>query len=192
MSAIRSASSRTMTSTAPRSTRPRCSRSMSRPGRGHHDLDTVVQGLDLAVHAGAAVTDGEPLAEHAGERLEHVGHLPGQLAGRHQDKGARPAGLGPADALEQRQTEGEGLARAGLGLAADVAPGERIGENEGLDGEGLGDALGGEGLGQLGRDAEGAKRCGQGTPVGQTTATVGSVSVTGQEPDRADPDGISG
>ena len=34
------------------------------------------------------------------------------------------AGFGLADAPEQREAEGEGLARAGLGLAEDVAPGE--------------------------------------------------------------------
>ncbi len=36
-------------------------------------------------------------------------------------------------ALEERQTESEGLARAGLGLAADIAAGQRVDDGHGLD-----------------------------------------------------------
>ena len=42
---------------------------------------------------------------------------------------------------QHRQAEGQGLAGAGLGLAADVPPGERLADGQFLDGERLGDAL---------------------------------------------------
>ena len=58
------------------------------------------------------------------------------------------------EAREHRQPEREGLARAGLGLAAHVAAGERVGDAEPLDGEGLGDALVGQDLHEEGWDAE--------------------------------------
>ena len=71
-------------------------------------------------------------------------------------------GLGLADAAEEREPEGEGLARAGLGLAADVAPGEGVGDGERLDGEGLGDALARQGRDEVGVEAEAREGCGHG------------------------------
>ena len=64
--------------------------------------------------------------------------------------GGPAAGGGPRrrvrrQALEQGQAEGQGLARAGLGLAADVATGDGVGDGDGLDREGGLDPLGGEG-----------------------------------------------
>ena len=60
---------------------------------------------------------------------QRVVHLLGQLAGRHEDQATRGAAalldLG-ADAGEQRQAEGQRLARAGGGLAEHVAAGERV------------------------------------------------------------------
>ena len=103
-------------------------------------LDAVAQVGDLAVHAGAAVDGGHPAVDGLGQRLEHLGDLEGELAGGHEDEAAGPLRLGPADAGEQREAEGERLARAGLGLAAHVAAGEAVGDGEGLDGEGGGDA----------------------------------------------------
>ncbi|WP_232835675.1 hypothetical protein [Actinocorallia populi] len=58
------------------------------------------------------------------------------------------------DPLQQRDAEGEGLAGARAGLADDVLAAERDGQREGLDGEGRGDALGGEGIGYFGDDPE--------------------------------------
>ena len=55
-------------------------------------------------------------------------------------------GLGVADDLQQRQAEGERLARAGLGLAAHVAAGDGVGDGERLDGKGPVDAPLGERL----------------------------------------------
>ena len=88
------------------------------------------------------------------ERRQHVVDLERQLAGGHEHEPARLARLGGLEALEHRQAEGEGLARAGLGLAAHVAAGEGVGDREPLDGEGLGDALVGQDLHEAGGDAE--------------------------------------
>ena len=52
------------------------------------------------------------------------------------------AGGGVVRPLDGGDSEGQRLAGAGLGLAADVAPGQGGGEREGLDGERFGDALG--------------------------------------------------
>ena len=59
-----------------------------------------------------------------------------ELTGGHEDEGAGAAGLGGLDPLEHREPEGEGLARAGLGLAAHVAAGEGVGDGQRLHGEG--------------------------------------------------------
>ena len=90
-----------------------------------------------------------------GERREHVVHLERELAGGHEHEAAGLAGLGLVESLEERQAEGERLAGAGLGLAAHVAPGERVGDRQALDGEGFDDALVGEDLDEAGGDAEG-------------------------------------
>ena len=63
----------------------------------------------------------------------------------------RPLGVLRADdPLEERDAEAEGLAGAGLRLADDVVAGECHRERELLDGEGDGDADGGERVGRLG------------------------------------------
>jgi len=72
------------------------------------------------------------------------------------------AGLRLADAAEEREAEGEGLARARLGLAQHVAPGEGIGDGELLDGEGFGDALARQGRDEIGVEAEVGEGCGHG------------------------------
>src|SRR2546421_481088 len=75
------------------------------------------------------------------ERPERVGHLGGELTRGDEDQGAGTSGVGLADAAQQREPEGQGLARARLGLAQDVAPGEGVGDGELLDRERLSDAL---------------------------------------------------
>ena len=62
--------------------------------------------------------------------------------------------LGGRDGLQHRQPEREGLAGARAGLAAHVAPGEGVGDRGLLDGERLVDALGREGVDELGPQAE--------------------------------------
>ena len=72
------------------------------------------------------------------------------------------ARLGLADAAEDREAEGEGLPRAGLGLAEHVAPGEGVGDGQLLDGEGFGDALARQGRDEVGVEAEAREGCGHG------------------------------
>ena len=64
------------------------------------------------------------------------------------------AGLGLAGPLEEREAEGQGLARAGLGLAADVAAGEGVADGQRLDGERGVDAVGAQARDEIGRDAQ--------------------------------------
>ena len=82
----------------------------------------------------------------AGVRGERVGDLLGQLAGRYEDQGQRLPGLGalPGGTGQQRQAEGEGLARAGAPAAQDVAAGEGVRQRRRLDRERHGHALRGE------------------------------------------------
>ena len=116
-----------------------------------------MQGFDLGLHGRAAVESPDAQVPQVGQGSQHPVHLHGQLAGRHQDEGAGPAGLGPLGPLEEGEAEGQGLPRARLRLAADVGAGQHVGDGEGLDGEGLADALVGQGGGEIGRHAEGGE-----------------------------------
>ncbi len=89
------------------------------------DLDAPLERLDLGL-VGPAAVDGEDAdaALRAGA-LEVAGHLDGELAGRGDGEGLRLARGRQAgervvtrgdDAVEDRDAEAEGLARAGLGL----------------------------------------------------------------------------
>jgi len=62
------------------------------------------------------------------------------------------------DALQQRDAECQGLARAGSGLSDDVVPAEPDGQGEFLNGERVDDALGLEGVAYLGTDSEFTER----------------------------------
>src|SRR5437764_14120261 len=88
----------------------------------------------------------------------------------------RPPRLGPLDLHQQRQPESESLARAGLGLAADVAPGERVADRHGLDRERLAHPAGGEGLDQVGRDAEILERRHDASKAARMAATNAPMS----------------
>ena len=55
----------------------------------------------------------------------------------------RALGVG-GDALQQRHTEGEGLAHAGAGLADQVVAGQRERQRQFLDGKGMFDAVFGQ------------------------------------------------
>jgi hypothetical protein len=77
---------------------------------------------------------------------------PSGATGRHEDQPARGAAAlldVLAEAVQQRQAEGEGLARAGGRLAEDVAAGHGVGQGRRLDGEGVLDALALQGGDQL-------------------------------------------
>ena len=113
-------------------------------GRADDDVDALAQGVDLGLHRHAAVDGADAAAAHlpSGASTSVT-----WLASSRVGTSTRPAGgrLGLADALEEREPEGEGLARAGLGLAAEVAAGEGVGDGEVLDREGLVDAVAREG-----------------------------------------------
>ena len=57
-------------------------------------------------------------------------------------------------AHDHGNAEGQGLAGTGLGLAAHVVPGQRVGDGERLHGEGLFDSLGGQRFDDGVRDTE--------------------------------------
>ena len=169
---MKSASSRTVTTTSARVASPWLIRSCSRPGVAMM-TSTPRRSCWIWRYIGRAAVDGGELhADGLAERGQVVVHLLGQLAGRHQDQAARGAAalldLG-ADAGEQRQAEGQRLARAGGGLAEHVAAGEGVGQRGGLDGERAADAAplerGHQRLGQAqlvrtsGRSGSAARRC---------------------------------
>ena len=86
----------------------------------------------------------------------------------YQDQPSGTAGPRPVacEAGQHREPERERLARAGLAAAEEVATGERVGQRRGLDGERLGEAVGGERpqerLGQAERGERGHARRGRG------------------------------
>ncbi len=109
------------------------------PGGGDDDVDAPGQSGGLAVQVGAAVDGLDRTAAGLGQRAELVGNLGGQFAGGHENEGVGMARLRRLHPLDQGETKSEGLARSGLGLAADVASGQGIGDGQGLDRERLGD-----------------------------------------------------
>ena len=123
-------------------------------GAGDEHVDALTQRLALRAEAHAAVHGGDPEAVRAGEEPQLAGDLAGELAGRHEHERGGAVGAGPLAAGDDREAEGERLARAGRRLAGDVAPGEGVGERRGLDGERRVDAAGGEIRHGVGRDAE--------------------------------------
>jgi hypothetical protein len=125
------------------------------PARGGHDhLGPLLQRGHLAVEVGAAVDGHHPAATTGGERGERGVHLHGELTGGHEHEAGGPAPLGVGHPVHEGDAEGEGLAGARLGLAADVASGQPVGDGQGLDREGGLDALAGEGVDEIGGYAE--------------------------------------
>ena len=114
--------------------------------RGDHDVHAVGEQFDLALDVGAAVGGDRAQVGRFGERFDDRGDLVCQLAGRgeHQ-RGGMPV-FGSGGECEHRQAECQGLAGAGLGLAADIPPGERLADGQFLDGERFGDSLVSQGV----------------------------------------------
>ena len=167
MSSIRSASSRTRTSTAEKSTVRWPMWSRSRPGVATTISGPLRRPAELRLVADAAVdrdrADGPPGAVGPDALL----HLERELAGGNEDEDAGQAarrltgtkrrcqacrdGVEP---LEDGQDEGGRLAGARLGACEDVAAGEDERDGLGLDGGGLGVALVRDSAEELGRQPE--------------------------------------
>ena len=94
-SAMWSASSSTVTSTAPRSQWPCWMRSSSRPGQATHDVDAAAQPLHLRVLADAAEDGAGGQPGGGGERDQRLLDLADQLTGGREDQ---RAGLARRDA----------------------------------------------------------------------------------------------
>ncbi len=145
MSSMRSASSRTRTSTQSSVTARFLHQVHETPGRGDENVDAAGEGADLLAHRHAA--DGErgaPL-EVPAIGPEAVEDLRRELARRAEHEHAaalrRRASLGRRKAVEDRQREGRGLAGPGLGDADEVAPGEDDRNRRRLDRRRVGVAL---------------------------------------------------
>src|SRR6478735_4929017 len=146
ISAMWSASSRTVIEMSSISTAPRSRRSLRRPGDVHERLERV----------GDLHRELTRRREDQGVRL------------------ARPArGLALEQSRDERQAERERLAGAGLATAEDVAPRQGVGDGRGLDGEGRGDALAGEALDDPLGQAEGSEAV-VGRDVDGTVGDVGA------------------
>ena len=109
-------------------------------GRGDEDV-RALRAWSIWRPIGRAAVDGrdrQPLRR--GERRDVRRDLDRELARRDEDERAGRAFRG-GGALDERQPEGERLARAGRRLGEDVEAGERVREDEILDREGMGDPL---------------------------------------------------
>ena len=125
---------------------------------GRRDDDVrALELLRLRADRSAAVGEADLDALRRGERLDLLGDLERELAGRHEHERRRGLAVGGRP-LDERDAEGERLARARRRLREDVATREGVREDEGLDAERLGDAAGRERLLDGLAHAERAKR----------------------------------
>ena len=133
-------------------------------GTGHDDVDPLGQGPLLGLLAHAPEDGGDSHVHHAGQGLNDLGDLEGELTGGGQDQANGVTGAGLVllrQALDQGQGEGQGLTAAGTSTSQDVAPGEGVGQGGGLDREGGGEAAGRQGGAEVGVHAQVGKslRC---------------------------------
>ncbi|SDQ93968.1 hypothetical protein SAMN05216511_1007 [Streptomyces sp. KS_16] len=123
---------------------------------GDDDLRPVAQRSGLPADRQTADDRSHPQPERVGVRRERFGDLLGQLPGRYQDQseGLLRLRAPPGRPCEQRQTEGERLARSGAPAPQDVASREGVGQRGRLDREGLAHAALGERAQHLGRQVQ--------------------------------------
>ena len=107
-------------------------------GCGHQDVCPSCE-LRLALDAGAAVYGGQRQSARGCDLAQFFRYLARQLARRDEHEGGRPRVLG-LDAVNQRDAEGEGLARACRRLHEHVVAGEHVWNDGALDIEGSGHA----------------------------------------------------
>jgi hypothetical protein len=101
--------------------------------------------LGLRSQPDAAVDGGDAQRPGLGQRAQLVGDLGGEFPrGREHERG-RTARLG-GDPVDERDPEGEGLARSGGRAHEHVTTGEHVADGEALDRERLGDARAREGV----------------------------------------------
>jgi hypothetical protein len=137
------------------------------PGRTDDHMGAALERAELR-HIALATIDRQHVEAGDGARifLECFGHLDRKLARRHQYQRLRRLLL-DIDTRQDRQGEGGGLARAGLGLAQDVGAGQQCGDGGGLDRRGgfiahCRDGLE-DGVGEAQfREGDGARRGGSG------------------------------
>ena len=124
--------------------------------RGHEDIDPATEALDLWVDPDSAKNHGGGKVEALAIGRDAFTDLGGEFARRGEDESARAAGtrLARGEALEHRQGEGRGLARAGLRSSEEVASREDGRDGLGLDRRGRRVAFGGDGIGEGGIEAE--------------------------------------
>ena len=152
-------------------------------GRPHDDLGPALEVLDLGLVGAPAVDLDDAHGAFGGSRGQLLGDLLGQLTGGQDNQGLGAAGGGilvPAllpgaqSVHEQGDAEAQGLAGAGLGLTDDVLPLQGHRQGEGLDGEGVGDALGVQGLADLRLDTEVGEGLAAQVGLGTLVGDVGS------------------
>ena len=152
-------------------------------GRAHDDLGSPLEVLDLGLVGAPTVDLNDAHGALGGRRGQLLGDLLGQLTGGQDDQGLGAAGGGilvPAllpgaqGVHEQGDAEAQGLAGAGLGLTDDVLALQGHRQGEGLDGEGVGDSLGGQGLADLRLDAEVGEGLAAQVGLGALVGDVGS------------------
>ena len=151
-----------------RSRVPRPRWSSARPGVATTTSTPRSQRAQLPADRLAAVDRQHPGPEVAAVPVHRLGHLHGQLAGRHEHERARRAPSPPRvgrQPLQQRQRERGRLAGAGRRLAEQVAALEQRRDRLALDRRGLLVAEAGEGAQQLGPQPE----------VGEAAGVVGRV-----------------
>ena len=105
-------------------------RSRSRPGQATTTSTPRLEGLLLGLGGDPAEDGGDVHVDDAGQGLDDLGDLEGELTGGGQDQADGVAGAGLVllrQTLDQRQAEGQGLARAGAAAAEHVAPRKGVG-----------------------------------------------------------------
>ncbi len=123
-------------------------------GAGDDELDAGVERLALRAVADTAIDGGDVMTAGPRQRPELTCDLVGELPRRCQHEGGGPPTRRGSQADDDGDAEAEGLAGARRGPAGDVPPGERVGDDGGLDRERSGDAGGIEARAQIGGHAE--------------------------------------
>ena len=153
MSAIRSASSIAVIGDVARGAGALVDVVGEAAGRGDEQVDAALQLAGLAVerHAAHDGGGGQARAPWRTARARRRPAVASSRVGTRTRPRGRP-GLRPVagEPGQHREPERQRLAGAGLAAAEQVAAGERVGQRRGLDGERLGEAVGGERLRRAG------------------------------------------